>query len=231
MVARALQAQPLGKSPWSRANWLILAPHADDEVLGCGALISDAAHRDCLAGIAFLTDGAGSHPCRTATQRIKLAAVRRSEARAAIRLLSPAAPAPLFLGWPDAAPHDPASDAFAATATRMAQFCNRTGVDAIAVTGRDEPHCDHVAAFDLARAVVRLTSRPTRVFEYVVWAQSPPGPEFIIVKTAAINVGRRKAALAQHRSQMTPLFGDGFQVPLKMRDMPARDLLYTRRRM
>lgn len=229
MVARSLQAQSLHHSAWAKARWLVLAPHADDEVLGCGALIADTARRQKLAGIAFLTDGSGSHHCDTHNKRQRLAALRRHEARAAVRMLSPDAPQPLFLDWRDATPYKLGSLKFNSTVTQLARLCDRLAVDAIAVTGREEPHCDHVAAFEVAAQAVRQASRPTRLFEYIVWAKNLPGPDFVAVRTAAMNVGRRKLALAQHRSQMTPLLGDGFRVPQTMRTMPAYDLLFTRR--
>ncbi len=229
MVAYPLHAQPLAKSPWARAKWLIVAPHADDEIIGCGALIGDGSKDGRIAAIAFLTDSAGSHPCETEADSRRLAALRRREANAAIRVASPAAPAAIFLNWPDARPHAVGSQAFKAAVTRLARLCNRLGVDAIAATGRDEPHCDHVAAFEIAQEAARRAMRPTRLFEYVVWAKLAPGRDFIAVRTAPMAVGKRKAALAQHRSQMTPMAGNGFRVPPAMRDMPACDILYTRR--
>ena len=230
MVGDSLHAQPLAKSPWARAKWLIIAPHADDEILGCAALVSDAWKDGRIAAIAFLTDSAGSHPCETEIDRRRLAALRRCEANAAIRVVWPKAPAAIFLDWPDARPHDAGSQAFEATVARLARLCNRLGVDAIAVTGRDEPHCDHVAAFQIAQQAARHAMRPTRLFEYVVWAPRPPGRDFIAVKTESMSTSKRRAALAQHRSQMTPIAGNGFRVPPAMRDMPACDILYTRRR-
>ena len=228
MVARPFHATDLTKSPWARANWLVLAPHADDETLGCGALIGDGANR--IAAIVFLTDSAGSHPCETDGDRRALSALRRREARSAIRVLRPSAPPPVFLDWPDANPHRAGSPAFTASSRRLAGLCDRLGVDAIAVTGRNEPHCDHVAAFDVAQDAARRALRPTRVFEYVVWAPRPPGRDFIAVRTAPVAIGARKAALAQHRSQLSPVAGNGFRVPATMRQMPARDVLYTQRR-
>ncbi len=41
---------------------LILAPHADDESLGCGGLIAACCERGQQPVVAILTDGAASHP-------------------------------------------------------------------------------------------------------------------------------------------------------------------------
>ena len=224
-----MHAQMLKNSPWARAKWLVIAPHADDETLGCGALIGEERNAQRVAAIVFLTDGAGSHPCETDHDRRKLAALRRREAASAIRTLSPSAPAPIFLNWPDARPYQVGSRPFDTTTRRLAKLCDRLSVDAIAVTGRDEPHCDHVAAFEVAQATAGLAMRPTRLFEYIVWAPQPPDRDFMAIRTGPIGTARRKAALAQHRSQMTPLIGNGFRVPQAMRQMAACDILYTRR--
>ena len=227
MVTPPLHARSLDDSRWAHAKWLIIAPHADDEILGCAALIGTASARRGLAAIAFLTDSAGSHPCESDLDRRKLAALRRHEAGAAIRIMTKSAPSPLFLNWPDARPYPQGSLAFEATVTRLATLCDQARVDAIAVTGRHEPHCDHVAAFEVAAATANQALRPTRLFEYAVWTPHAPGRDFLALKTAPVSIGRRQAALAQHRSQMTPSAGQGFQVPHAMRRMPACDVLYT----
>ena len=228
MVGDPLRATRLAQSRWARARWLVLAPHADDETLGVGALIHQASRSDHLAGVAFLTDGAGSHPCAGTGEKSKLVAARKSEARAAVRVLAPSARNVMFLGWPDARPHQAGSKAFIETATRLAAFCNTHNVDAIAVTAGHEPHCDHVAAFCVAREAARRASRPTTIFEYIVWAKQRPQYGSEVVRTAAVDLGRRQRALAQHRSQLTPLFGEGFRVPVQMRTMKPFDLLYLR---
>lgn len=228
LVAAESRGDLLARSRWRNARWLVIAPHADDETLGCGALICQAAHAGRLAGVAFLTDGAGSHPCGTRAAKDRLVALRKTEARAALRVLAPALRAPVFLSWPDANPYPQSSYERSTTITRLAAFCRSQKVDAIAVTGRDEPHCDHIAAFEVATAVSAAAGRRIAVFEYVVWAKDRPGQDFAVVRTAPMVLGRRKCALAQHRSQLTPLHGAGFRVPAAMLRMPAYDLLYTR---
>lgn len=222
-------ATPLARSPWRTARWLVLAPHADDETLGTGALIADAASRDRLAGIVFLTDGSGSHPCPTPAARTALVRRRRAEARRAVALLTRSrAISPRFLDWRDAHPHHPGTPAFDRSVRSLAAFLRREQVDAIATTAAAEPHCDHAACFTLAAYAVRAARRPVALFEYAVWGERPSGKR--VVRTASMPPARRTTALRAHRSQLTGLLGEGFRLPRAQQHMPASDLLYLANR-
>lgn len=229
MVTRPLLARALGGSASASARWLVLAPHADDETLGCGALIADAASRGALAGVVILTDGAGSHSHDGQASRAHLVAARRQEAVRAVRILAGRQhPAPVFLDWPDAQPFATGDPAFERTRRRLSALCRERRVDALAVTAGHEPHCDHEAAYRLASAAAAGAMRRVSVFEYVVWAAEPPGAGYRALRTPPMPIGLRNAALAAHRSQLTPQFGDGFRLPASKLRMPAFDLLYER---
>ncbi len=229
MVTRPLTARPLASSTLARARWLVLAPHADDETLGCGALIADAAARGLFAGLVVLTDGAGSHDHDGAASRARLVAARRHEAILAVRRLAGAdAPLPVFLDWPDAHPFAADEASFEMARRRLAAICRSRRVDALAVTARHEPHCDHEAAWTLARAVTETSLRLISLVEYVIWATEPPEAGYRALRTRPMPIGLRREALAAHRSQITPQFGPGFRLPAPKRRMPASDLLYER---
>lgn len=212
---------PLKRSRWATARWLVLAPHADDETIGAGALIAEAAAEKRLAAVAFLTDGRASHGPDGPSD---LAAIRRREARTALRRLAPGAPLPVFLDWPDAHPPTQGSPAWTLGVKRLENLCRTRRVDAIATTSALDPHCDHKAAAALARDVSAAARRPIEVFDYVVWAEhAPPGPAY---RTEPTCLGPRRLALAAHRSQTTPLYGLGFRVPEWLMRMPDADLLF-----
>jgi FkbM family methyltransferase len=78
---------------------LILAPHADDETLGCGGLIALRCRRQLPVSVAFLTDSAGTSP--DPQQREALARARRREALQALDSLGVPAAQVHFLGAPD----------------------------------------------------------------------------------------------------------------------------------
>lgn len=207
---------------------MVLAPHTDDETLGAAALIAQAVADDLLAGVVYLTDGVGSHPHADRASRARLGAARRTEGRAALRRLG-AKTTPLFLDWPDAGPALAGSPAFEEAKRRLASLCRARRVDAIAVTAAQEPHCDHAAACELARAVACVAIRPLAVFEYVVWGEPPSPRTHDAFFTAPMLPGPRRAALAAHRSQLTPLLGRGFSLPAQQRRMADLDRLYRER--
>jgi LmbE family N-acetylglucosaminyl deacetylase len=222
-------ATALSKSPWRSARWLVLAPHADDETLGTGALIADTAARNRLAGVMILTDGSGSHSCPTPANRSALIRRRRGEARHAVALLTGGRRiTPRFLDWHDANPHRPGSAAFRRSVRQLAALLRRHAVDAIATTAAGEPHCDHAACFTLAVQAALAARRPVAIFEYAVWGERPEGKR--VVRTTAMPIARRSAALRAHRSQLTGLMGDGFRLPRAQQRMPGTDLLYLANR-
>lgn len=213
---------PLHASRFATARWLVLAPHADDETLGAGALVAEAAGAGRLAGVVYLTDGAGSHD----DGGPKLARLRRREARLAVRRLAGrGAAAPVFFDWPDAQPHEPGSRAWRAAVRRLVTLIRARGVDAIAVTGVQEPHCDHVAFHALACAAIAAAHRAVALFDYRVWIDPAVPAARFTVRTRAMPAGQRRHALMAHRSQTSAAFGPGFRLSRAAWRMPASDLL------
>lgn len=214
-------AQPLRTSRYARARWLVLAPHADDETLGAGALVAEAAGAGRLAGIVYLTDGAASH----GDGGLWLARVRRREARLAMRRLGVAAP-PVFLDWSDAHPHPRESAAWRSTVLTLAALIRSRRVDAIAVTGAEEPHCDHAAFHALAGDAVRAARLSVALFDYRVWSDPALPHARRTLRTRAMPPGKRRHALMAHRSQTSSAFGPGFRLARAAWRMPATDILH-----
>ncbi|TWC96599.1 LmbE family N-acetylglucosaminyl deacetylase [Sphingobium sp. AEW010] len=217
-----MKAEPLAQSRWAQARWLVLAPHPDDETLGAGALITHCAANGRLGGIVFLTDGTGSHPEGTP----RVAATRRREARNALGRLGAKAIPTIWMGWRDAHPHSSDSKAFARDTGRLAALLRWHRIDAIAVSDKSEAHCDHVAAYKLAEAARRKARRPVALFAYHVWSEAPRRARRIA--TPVMPVGQRRHALLAHRSQLSPVIGQGFRLPQEKLRMVAQDVLALR---
>jgi len=199
-------------------KFLVLAPHPDDESLGCGGLIAQACRRGRPPVVAILTDGAGSHPRSRAYPRPRLAALRAGEVRAAAACLDLPPEHLVMLGAPDGgAPHSgPAAAALAARLAALAEGC-----DAILTSWRHDPHSDHAAAWRIASMAARLTG--ACLWEYPVWGWTLP-PETRLSPTAWTGwrfdiegcLPAKRRAIAAHRSQHGLVVTDdpeGFTLP------------------
>ncbi|MCS7273556.1 MAG: PIG-L family deacetylase [Fimbriimonadales bacterium] len=88
---------------------LIIAPHPDDEVLGCGGLIATAAQQGIPVRVVYLTCGDGFAAAAALVARkapqprecLVLGQLRQQEARHALQQLGLSPDAAVFLGYPD----------------------------------------------------------------------------------------------------------------------------------
>jgi LmbE family N-acetylglucosaminyl deacetylase len=200
---------------------VVVAPHPDDESLGCGGLIAACAAAGRPPLVAVLTDGAGSHPKSRAFPPDRLRAVRAQEVQAAVGHLGLTPDRVVFLNQPDtAAPHDgPGFDDLAATLIALTR--RQPGCGAILAPWRYDPHCDHEVASRLASAVASGVF--IRHVAYPVWGwtlpQDTPVPT-TAVRGFRLNICRflaaKRAAIQAHRSQYDDLITDdptGFRLP------------------
>lgn len=199
---------------------LVLAPHPDDESIGCGGLIATAVARGREVHVAILTDGTGSHPDSPSTPPARLREIREAEARDAAAILGVAHDRLRFLGQPDAhAPHE--GPAFGAVVSAVRGIVERHGIATLLTTWRRDPHCDHEAASLLAGAVAQATG--ARHLEFPIWgwtlprdsALAEPPPRGARLDISAMLPTKRRA-IAAHVSQTTALIADsphGFQLP------------------
>ena len=141
---------------------LVIAPHADDEVIGAFGLIRLLRRRGARIVVAVVTDGAGSHPSSRTWPRARLVAARRRESRTALRRLGVPAGAVIFLDLPDGG------------LSAQGRRCNRSiarliarqrGLDLLVGPTMDDAHPDHRA---VAAAMARVRHRCRRL-AYRVW--------------------------------------------------------------
>lgn len=223
-VLAAMRALPFGtlEDVAQGRPVLILAPHADDESLGCGGLIAAL----CRAGnpplVLILTDGTGSHPGSQAYPAARLARVRQDEAREAVRLLGLPEDRIRFAGQRDTAAPT-AGPAFDAAVRSVSALCTAKAIGTILAPWRHDPHCDHEAADLLARAVAGRLG--LRHLSYPVWGWTLPAehplpalPTGLRLDITRDLVAKERAIMA-HRSQYGGLITDdptGFILPANL---------------
>jgi len=165
---------------------LVLAPHPDDEVIGCGGLVAQHLRERREVRVVVATDGAQAGD----------AAAREEESRRGLAILGKHAPAE-FLRAPDRALDD-------SIAPRLREILLEFRPDLILVPAPIEIHPDHLA---LARVFCELVQRDellfadlavTRVAFYEIGQPLRPNALVDISDVA----DAKYAAIAEHRSQL-----------------------------
>jgi LmbE family N-acetylglucosaminyl deacetylase len=196
---------------------VVVAPHPDDETLGCGGTICRIRSSGAPVTILVLTDGSGSHPSP------RLAARRAAEVRAAAAVLG--VDDVVLLGLPDGSLARQNAEVLR---RRVRDVLDARDAQTVFVTSARDGSADHEAA---ARIVLTASRPGTRLYEYPVWLwrhwPATPFPrsrgdaiqvgrstlralgglrllrQYTCVVDVAADLDRKRAALACHVSQMS----------------------------
>jgi LmbE family N-acetylglucosaminyl deacetylase len=209
---------------------LILAPHPDDETLGCGGFIIESCKRGRAPLIMAVTDGAGSHPNSMAYPPERLKALRAAELRGAAEILGVRRERVYFLGLPDTRVPQHGQD-FDRAVQVVATTIRTHDVKNLIATWAHDPHTDHQATASIATAVA--DSVHVRLLFYPVWAWLLP-PEQLLptvrVRGARLDIGsvraQKRRGLTAHASQCSGLITDdphGFRLPADLLAIANRD--------
>ena len=219
-AAQAIPYPPEVPTRWGAT--LVVAPHPDDESLGCGGAIALMRRHRQPVHVLFVSDGSMSHPH---SQRYPAEArrdLREQEARDALTRLGMHASDSTFLRLPDTQVPTHASTLSAPTASFQEATAlihghlQRIHPQTILVPWRRDPHGDHRATWQLLRAAVDRTDPSIYWIEYPIWVWESMTPEDL--PTAAdgtwykLNIEdvlpQKRQAIAAHVSQTTPLIDD-----------------------
>jgi LmbE family N-acetylglucosaminyl deacetylase len=206
---------------------LVLAPHPDDETLGCGVTIMRKLAASASVWVAIVTDGRHSHHSAMITGS-ELAGIRRSEAVEACRILGLEAGKVRFLDYEDQALSKNMAPLTEQLRTLIAEIEPRE----IYLPSAIDSNPDHRALNAAALAAIERTKADIDVFEYPIWfwdprawvdIGSPPLTMAWQLMTRPIGalftlrpmfvrggdyLARKRTAFAAHRSQATNLTGE-----------------------
>jgi len=172
----------------------VIAPHPDDESLGCGGTIKHLTLSDVPVDVIFMTRGElGQAAAANATQEQKesLAAIRSVEAADACKVLG--VRNVLFMGGADSHLADRPE-----LAGSLAEILAREPYQRVFCPGPDEDHPDHRAAYEFARTALARNGRPIDLWLYEVWTPLKPNTYVPIGGT----IDYKRAAIQCHRSQL-----------------------------
>lgn len=199
---------------------IVLAPHADDESLGCGALLA-AAFAGPGAHVVNITDGRKSHANSRRWSGDRIAGLRSLELLEAVLHLGGKPKDITFLGHEDCRTPT-AGSSFDDTVGIICHICGDLAAQSLFVTSDTDSHFDHQAAAAIARAV-RERLPFLRLFFYPIWSrwQSDRSPRELDRLTPHRFDSRpwrhlKRAAIHAHRSQLGLVIGDdpqGFVLP------------------
>jgi len=180
---RAARCEP-GKS-----RVMVLAPHMDDEVLGCGGTIARHATAGSDITVVFLTDGrlAGRNDLRSK----EIVSVREAEARRAAQILGVRTLA--FLAAEDGRLR---SDRL--VAGRLREILGREPPEILYLPSFLEAHADHRAANGVLLAATRGSAVNFECRAYEVW--TPLFPNCLVEIDTTVQLKRQ--ALGCYRSQL-----------------------------
>jgi LmbE family N-acetylglucosaminyl deacetylase len=189
----------------------VVAPHPDDETLGCGVLLFEASRRGIPCRVVCVTDGARSHTASPTWPPERLAAERRRELSVAVRHLAPSAGID-WLGYPDCGvPKD--EPIFEQAAARLHLIFEEERPSLVVTTWVGDPHIDHRHTNELVRAAVDRYP-PAQLYEVPVWgrfrrdASEDAFADALLLAGGATAQAAKTTALACHRTQMTRLIDD-----------------------
>lgn len=168
----------------------VLAPHPDDDVIGCGGTLYKHRQAGEAVTVIYLTDGGRGNDWKSAPSP-ELADRRRLEAEAAAQVLGIGNPA--FLGFTDGelAPTPVVIDRVLEALAAVSPRC-------VFLPSPLDEHPDHQAANRIFAALVpRLRNRVT-VFSYEVWTPLDPNRLVDISGAAAV----KEKAIRRHASQV-----------------------------
>ncbi|WP_411826179.1 PIG-L family deacetylase [Luteolibacter sp. AS25] len=195
---------------------MVVAPHPDDESLACGGLIALARESGREVRVVIVSDGSASHLNSRMYPAAALAELRRGEALAALEILRVGEGETSFLELPDGkVPHD-WDEGFEKAVARMAEVIEEVDPDTIFTPWRRDVHHDHIATTSIVTEARKRILHEIRVVEYPVWVweadshdKAPTSGEMRAWRLDVRSVlGRKKAAIAAHASQMTDLISD-----------------------
>ena len=191
---------------WGNGGIVVIAPHPDDEILGCGALIAAMVAHNRPVWVMYMTDGGASTPDLDDTARAQLVEQRQNEAMAGLECLGVRPSAAIFVGAPDGFLAR-SGDHLRNAKSKLDDLLQQGTISSVLVTSSHDGHLDHKAACDFAVDAMSFWLE-IRLFTYPVSsridADSPINTSvlFPIIVDTHFYLNQKMAALSCHASQL-----------------------------
>lgn len=203
---------------------LVVAPHPDDETLGCGGLIAMCARVQQPVFILAMTNGEASHPGDQAWRR-KLGQIRQQEQLNALRVLGIRNPNVISLALADGGVNQLNGEHRTEVSAFIKAGMKARSIETLFVPAIDDCHGDHQATARLLADIV-LNCPVKYVFGYQIWppAMRPAqvsSNEMAYTLDISNVLALKIQAIQEHRSQLgavEPAHTEGFCMPQVLLD-------------
>jgi N-acetylglucosamine malate deacetylase 1 len=198
-------AGSLAVSPTSA---LVIAPHPDDETLGCGGLIASKKSKGDRVAVVFLTDGEAAHRGCCNTTPDKIASARRMLADESGRLLGLKEKDMFWLGLSDGMIPRKDKPEFKMVVERISKLIGKIKPQEVYAPHYMDCWPDHEAASEIASAAISTMDYHCELYYYPVWMWHNLRlrllPEILKTKIIRIDIGavleRKKTAIDHYLS-------------------------------
>jgi LmbE family N-acetylglucosaminyl deacetylase len=195
---------------------LIVAPHPDDESLGCGGAITLLRKFGCEVLILTMSDGTLSHPNSVKYPAEKLRDLRESEMRAALKILDVELHRATFFRFKDRHVPNESDSGFESAVTKITEYLRTNQPKTVLVPWRRDPHPDHRATWQIFNRANEVHQRRFRILEYPIWlwemAENVDLPTEKNIKISRLDISSavetKQRAIHAHASQTTDLIDD-----------------------
>jgi len=223
-MSKKISATAILKAPYMNGarlsadigNLMVLAPHPDDESLGCGGLIALLKEAGTSVNVVFITSGSASHPNSKTHPPETLAKLREIEAIKACSALGMAPSDIHFVRASDSQLDKLDQKSKMDISKRIASLFENNNMSALAMPWRRDPHPDHVMTNAIGQSVLDRISKQTVKIEYPIWLWKnsteedwPTLNEALPYRLDIALVYKKKwQAVKQHRSQLGEIIHD-----------------------
>jgi LmbE family N-acetylglucosaminyl deacetylase len=205
-------------SQTAKRSCLVLAPHPDDETLGCGATIMRKLAAGAPVQVVIAADGRYAYPSSKLSVDA-LIEIREEEARRACAILGLPDESITFLRFEDVR----LADHRGLLRDRLFAIFDMVNPEEILVSSVIDNHPDHRVLAELARELAQTRrGRVPTLYEYPIWFWDPRiwrvrdllklRPR--IVRTEEFRM-RKHQAIAAYRSQVTNMMSETGSPPLR----------------
>lgn len=217
---------PLRAATTVRDSSIVVAPHPDDETLGCGGVIAHLRADNYPVRVLVMSDGTLSHPRSQRYPAPALRALREAETLSALAVLGVEPSQVTFLRLKDGSVPTPGATGFEQVVTQCCNYLTKLAPKTIFLPWRRDPHPDHRATWQIIHTSMASLHPLPRLIEYPIWDWDPeqqvnlPTPEVTAwrLDVSAVLALKLKA-ISAYRSQTTNLIDDdpeGFRLTPEM---------------